>query len=236
MALFFLVVGLEIKREVVSGELRAPAGRDLADRGGDRRHAGPRPALPGDRGRRRERPRVGDPDGHRHRVRAGSAGAREQRMRSPSLKPLLLTLAIVDDIGAILVIALFYSGGHRVGAVDGRGRGGRRWHRVAERRAHMRVLLFYVVTRRGALVRDVSRQASTPRSRGWCWGCWRPRHRSSDRGRVSEEARRIADETSDDPDPADADGPSWMRLAWLSRGRSRRWRAPSTRCCRGRAS
>ena len=31
------------------------------------------------------------------------------------------------------------------------------------------------------------------------------------------EARRIADETADDPDPPDADAPSWLRLAWLSR-------------------
>ena len=30
---------------------------------------------------------------------------------SPRLKPLLLTLAIVDDIGAIIVIAIFYTGG-----------------------------------------------------------------------------------------------------------------------------
>ena len=36
-----------------------------------------------------------------------------------SLKPLLLTLAIVDDIGAILVIALFYSGGVSVLWLEG---------------------------------------------------------------------------------------------------------------------
>jgi Na+/H+ antiporter NhaA len=34
---------------------------------------------------------------------------------------------------------------------------------------------------------------------------------------VSVEARRIADETTDHPDPPDVDAPSWMRLAWLSR-------------------
>src|SRR4029453_14880987 len=31
----------------------------------------------------------------------------------PSLKPFLLTLAIVDDIGTIAVVAVFYSGGVR---------------------------------------------------------------------------------------------------------------------------
>ena len=34
---------------------------------------------------------------------------------------------------------------------------------------------------------------------------------------VSVEAHRIADETEDDPHPADADDHWWMRLAWLSR-------------------
>ncbi len=36
-------------------------------------------------------------------------------------------------------------------------------------------------------------------------------------GRREPEARRTADETSDEPDPADADAPRWLRLAWLSR-------------------
>jgi Na+/H+ antiporter NhaA len=34
---------------------------------------------------------------------------------------------------------------------------------------------------------------------------------------VSAEARRIADETLDDPDPPDADAPQWLRLAELSK-------------------
>ena len=109
MALFFLVVGLEIKREVVSGELRhlraaivpvvaaiggmaVPALLYLAIAGGER------------------------PDG------AGACPMATDiafalgvltlaaKYASPTLKPLLLTLAIVDDIGAILVIAIFYTG------------------------------------------------------------------------------------------------------------------------------
>ncbi len=38
----------------------------------------------------------------------------------PRLKPFLLTLAIVDDIGAIIVIAIFYTGGVAVVRADGR--------------------------------------------------------------------------------------------------------------------
>jgi NhaA family Na+:H+ antiporter len=110
MAIFFVVVGLEIKRELFEGELR------------DRRQA----ALP-------VIAAVGGmvvPAGLYLAVTAGGSGARGWgipmatdiafalgvaalvgRGLPPSLRLFLLTLAIVDDIGAILVIALFYSGG-----------------------------------------------------------------------------------------------------------------------------
>jgi len=109
MAVFFFVVGLEIKRELVHGELR------------DRRAAAV-PALAA----------VGGmivPALVFLIVTAGSAGARGWGIpmatdiafavgvvallgpRVPaSMKLFLLTLAIVDDIGAIVVIAVFYTG------------------------------------------------------------------------------------------------------------------------------
>ena len=109
MAVFFLVVGLEIKRELVYGELRDPrvaampviaaaggmavpallyllvtAGSDLS--GG-----------------------WGIPVATDIAFAVGVVALLGPRVPS-SLKLFLLTLAIVDDIGAILVIAVFYAG------------------------------------------------------------------------------------------------------------------------------
>jgi NhaA family Na+:H+ antiporter len=108
MAVFFLVVGCEIKRELVTGELRdhrraaLPA---IAAFGGMAV-----PALvflvfnlggPGARG-------WGIPMATDIAFAVGLVAILGKRVQ-PSLKLFLLTLAIVDDIGAIVVIALFYS-------------------------------------------------------------------------------------------------------------------------------
>ena len=110
MTLFFLVVGLEIKREVVTGELRDP--RKLA-----------LPAIAAIGG-------MVVPAGLYLLVNAGSDTANGWGVpvatdiafalgiltlaasHAPvSLRSFLLTLAIVDDIGAIVLIAIFYSDG-----------------------------------------------------------------------------------------------------------------------------
>ena len=108
MALFFFVVGLEIKRELVEGELREPRRAALPaiaalggmlvpaavylaiNVGGD--------AVDG----------WGIPMATDIAMAVGVLSLLGSRV-APSLKLFLLALAIVDDIGAILVIAVFYS-------------------------------------------------------------------------------------------------------------------------------
>jgi Na+:H+ antiporter, NhaA family len=116
MAVFFFVIGLEIKRELVEGELRDP-----------RRAALPAVAAVGG---------MVVPALLYLAVNAGGEGAAGWgipmatdiamavgvlsllgRRVPASLKLFLLALAIVDDIGAILVIAIFYSKGIEVDAL-----------------------------------------------------------------------------------------------------------------------
>ena len=108
MAIFFFVVGLEIKRELVTGQLQTwqqaatpaiaalggmvvPAAMYLAFNAGDRGANG-----------------WGIPMATDIAFAIGIAALLGRRVPT-GLKLFLLTLAIVDDIGAILVIALFYS-------------------------------------------------------------------------------------------------------------------------------
>ena len=108
MALFFVVVGLEIKRELVDGELR------------DRRRAA-LPAIAALGG-------MVAPAAVFALINLGDSGLRGWAVPmatdiamaiavvtvlgsrvTPAMKVFLLALAIVDDIGAIMVIAVFYS-------------------------------------------------------------------------------------------------------------------------------
>ena len=109
MALFFFVVGLEIKREVVHGELadrRVAALPVFAALGGMVVPALLYVAVAG-----------GGAGGHGWGIpmatdiafALGVLALLGSRVPS-SLKLFLLTLAIVDDVGAIVVIAVFYSG------------------------------------------------------------------------------------------------------------------------------
>jgi Na+:H+ antiporter, NhaA family len=114
MALFFVVVALEIKRELVEGELRDPRRAALPVIGAVGGMVVP--ALlylvisgGGDPARGWGIPMATDI------AFALGVLALVGRGLPSTLRLFLLTLAIVDDIGAILVIALFYSGGIAVG-------------------------------------------------------------------------------------------------------------------------
>lgn len=110
MTIFFFVVGLEIKRELVAGELNdvrkamLPA---IAAVGG---MVGPgliylafNAGGPGEAG-------WGIPMATDIAFAVGVVALLSKRV-PPGLKVFLLSLAIVDDVGAIVVIALFYSSG-----------------------------------------------------------------------------------------------------------------------------
>ncbi len=110
MAVFFFVVGLEIKRELVVGELRdrkAAALPALAALGGMIVPAviylAVNAGSDGGRG-------WGIPMATDIAMAVGVLSLLGSRIK-PSLKLFLLALAIVDDIGAIIVIAIFYSNG-----------------------------------------------------------------------------------------------------------------------------
>jgi NhaA family Na+:H+ antiporter len=114
MTLFFLVVALEVKREVTMGELRDPKTAALpaiAAVGGMVLPAGVYLLLNagGDTAGGWGVPVATD-------IAFALGVLTLAASRAPvSVRSFLLTLAIVDDIGAILLIALFYSGGLAAG-------------------------------------------------------------------------------------------------------------------------
>jgi NhaA family Na+:H+ antiporter len=142
MALFFLVVGLEIKRELVEGELRDPRQAALpavaavggmvvpaaiylvVNAGGD-----------GTAG-------WGIPMATDIAMAIGVLSLVGSRV-APSLKLFLLALAIVDDIGAVLVIALVYT--EDIDLVSLAAAGATVAAIVALRRARVRVHLPYAL-------------------------------------------------------------------------------------------
>ncbi|MGZ5301872.1 MAG: Na+/H+ antiporter NhaA [Actinomycetota bacterium] len=213
MSLFFLLVGLEIKREFAIGELRrwrVASVPVVAAIGGmvvpALIYIGVNRGTPGIRGW--GVPMATD-------IAFALAVLTLAAAHAPvDLRPFLLSLAIVDDIGAIIVIALFYSGGIAwpalvvvvlVGLTI-----------MGLQRIHVRATPVYLVlgfwlwfamfeSGVHATIAGVILGLLTPA---------RPFQRSR---HVSVEARRTADETVDDPSPPDVDAESWMRLSWLSK-------------------
>ena len=110
MAVFFLLVGLEIKREMLDGQLstwprRRPA---RCRRAGGMVGAGADLCRPST-GTSRDAARLGHSGRDRHRLRSRRLSPARQRV-PPSLKMFLTALAIIDDLGAVVIIAVFYTG------------------------------------------------------------------------------------------------------------------------------
>jgi NhaA family Na+:H+ antiporter len=113
MTIFFFVVGLEIKRELVAGELRDPRKAALpvaAAIGGMIVPAGIYMALMSSQAGQPPFRGWGIPMATDIAFVVGVMALLGPRVPF-GLKIMLLSLAIVDDIGAVLVIAVFYSSG-----------------------------------------------------------------------------------------------------------------------------
>lgn len=111
MAVFFFVVGLEVKREMIEGQLASAAQRRLPVLAAIAGMAVPAAVYLGVAG--------GDPQLDRGwaipaatdiAFAMGVLGLLGNRVPS-TLRLFLLTVAIVDDIGAVIIIAVFYTAG-----------------------------------------------------------------------------------------------------------------------------
>jgi NhaA family Na+:H+ antiporter len=164
MAVFFLLIGLEIKRRCSTDSCRAfHKSRSRHRRG--RGMAVPAPYTSFSISLPRGAKRLGDTRGDGHRFRLGIMTLLGSRVPL-SLKLFLLTLAIIDDLGAIVIIAIFYSGKLSLAALVMAG--------IAV--AALAVMNFMGVRRIAAYVIVgavlwicVLKSGCTRPSLGWCW-------------------------------------------------------------------
>jgi NhaA family Na+:H+ antiporter len=212
MTLFFLVVGLEIKRELLTGELRerraaflpvaaavggmvVPAAMYVAFTSGSDAASGFGMAMPTDV------------------VFALSVLTLARRLPA-GLKALLLALAIVDDLGSIVVVAFADRDAVNLAplaiAVALLTTYGLLW------RINVRAVVVYVALGVAAWV-ALGQAGVSPTLAGVALGFLTPAVAFQRPQTVSGEAHRVADQTVDDPDPPDADAAHWLYLGRLSR-------------------
>lgn len=108
MAIFFFVVGLEVKRELISGQLSDPAARRLPMVAAAAGMAAPAIVFMIVSGGGQYTSGWAIPAATDIAFAMGVLGLLGNRVPA-SLRLFLLTVAIVDDIGAVLVIAIFYT-------------------------------------------------------------------------------------------------------------------------------
>jgi NhaA family Na+:H+ antiporter len=213
MAIFFFVVGLEVKRELTVGELSTrtaamlplfaaiggmvlPALIFLAVMGG---HAGS--------------DGWGIPMATDVAFALCALAALGRRI-PPALVAFLLGVAVIDDIGAILVVAFYYSNGIAAGWLAAAAGG--IVLIVVARRIGIRFMGVYVVL--GLTVWLAVWESGVHATiAGVVLGLLTPVRPLQEPAVVSAEAIRIAAATADEPDDPDADAAHWRRLAWLSR-------------------
>jgi NhaA family Na+:H+ antiporter len=135
MALFFLFVGLEVKREIVTGDLSTPAARRLPVIAAVAGMAVPALVYVAVTGARGDLLRGWAIPSATDIAFAIGVLALVGKRAPPSLKLFLTTVAIVDDIGAVAIIALAYTSGLDVRSLVAAG---------------LALVLLYGLNRRGA--------------------------------------------------------------------------------------
>ena len=212
MSLFFLVVALEIKRELITGELRdrriavlpvcaalggmiVPALIYLSVTTGSDASAGWGMAMPTDI------------------ALALSVVALSLPNAPPSLRVFMLSLAIVDDLGTIVIVLVAYSQDVAIASLS-----------IALGLA----LSMYLLARWGvkapavfvglgiAVWLSLHDSGISPTIAGVIVGFVTPAAATQRPLTVSREAHRVAYQTVDEPSPPDADAAQWLRLASLS--------------------
>ncbi len=213
MAIFFLVVGLEVKRELVVGELasrRAALLPAFAAMGGMVLPALIFLAVMGGSGGSRG---WGIPMATDVAFALGALALLSRRVPS-ALVAFLLGVAVIDDIGAILVVAFYYTDSIALGWLAG-AIGGLVAILVLQR-LHVRYVAVYIVL--GLMVWFATFESGVHATiAGVALGLVTPVRPFQRPAAVSAEAVRIAAATEDHPEDPDADAAQWRRLAWLSR-------------------